>query len=316
MKKFTLLFASCCFSALSFAQTLPNPGFETWVNNSESPHTYSVPQGWITVDVLESWLYDAFGDPTYVVNSVTQVGSAHGGTKAIQMSVVISNQGDTIGGSVYSEPSANNFFAVGFGGPGAIGFPYTTRSANLTGWRKCNLLGGDTAGMIIILTKWNTATSTRDTLVDIENFYFTTSAAAWTSFSIPLTYSSGLTPDTCLIGAGIQATTLHPGTTFTLDDLAFTGTVSGISELRNDQSLFSIFPNPFNSEATLRFNNVKLNNAALEIYDVLGNKVRVMENLNGEDVILNREGLKDGMYFYSLVNEGEIIATGKLSVQE
>ena len=313
MKKITLFFATTFISAISFAQTIPAPGFETWANNVESPHTYSVPQNWISGDVLQSYIPNLFGNATYVVNAVTQVGSAHGGSFAVQMAVVQSNAGDTIAGSIFSEPSATNFFNVAFGGPGAMGFPYSTRSANLTGFRKFSSVGGDSTTVGVIMTKWNTITNTRDTLVNTQNYYIT-NAAAWTSFSLPLTYSSGLTPDTCFIAAGIVATTPHPGTIFTLDDLAFTGLI-GMEEQHSNLAIVSVFPNPFSNKATLSFSNVILKNASLEIFDVLGNKVRVMSDLNGENITINREGLNEGIYLYNLVNEGEIIATGKLSVQ-
>ena len=312
MKKSTLLFAASFIGAISFAQTLPNPGFETWVNNTESPHTYSVPQSWITVDALESTLYAAFGDATYVSNSTTQVGSAHGGTSAVQMAVVQSNEGDTVGGGIFSTPSANNMISVLFGGPGALGFPYATRSANLTGFRKTNLIGGDTAAIGVVMTKWNG--TSRDTLVNVPSYNFTNNAAAWTSFSIPLTYLMAGNPDTCLIIAGVGGTTPHPGSTFTLDDLAFTGLI-GVHEENIVPSSVSVYPNPFNEEATLAFTNVNISDATLEITDVLGNVVRVMNGLNGEDVRFNRDGLINGIYFYRLVNQGEVVATGKLSIQ-
>jgi hypothetical protein len=314
MKKFTLLFATSFIGAFSFAQTIPNAGFETWVNNNESPHTYSVPQGWITLDAIESDLHNAFGDPTYVANSVTQAGSPHGGSSAVQMAVVQSNEGDTIAGAIFSEPSANNFLNVAFGSGGAMGYAFASRPANLTGFRKFTISGGDSATVGVVMTKWNTMTNMRDTLVNIQNYFFTTPANAWTSFSIPLSYSSSAFPDTCIIFAGIVAPIPHPGTIFTIDDLAFTGLI-GINEAQNNQATVSVFPNPFNNQATLSFTDVTLNHASLEMYDVLGNKVRVITDLNGEDVILNRDGLSDGMYFYNLVNDGKVIANGKLSIQ-
>jgi hypothetical protein len=298
----------------AYSQVIPNTGFENWVNNTESPHTYSVPQKWISIDALESTLYGYFGDSTYVVNSVTQA-AGHSGNAAVQMAVVQSNEGDTIAGGVYSESSATNFFNVAFGGSGAMGFPLVARPASLTGYRKFNRVGNDSASIGIIMTKWIAATHTRDTIVDLENYYFTTSAAAWTQFSITLPYMSTLTPDTCLILAGIFADVPHPGTVFTLDDLAFAGVASGISETAAPVSMVSVFPDPFSTSATLRFSNENLHEAQLEIFDVAGNKVRVLSDLNGEDVIFNREGLNDGIYFYRLLNEGEVVASGKFSVQ-
>jgi hypothetical protein len=316
MRKITLLFITIFIRAISFAQTIPNAGFETWVNNSESPQTYAVPQGWITIDAIQTELYYLFlGDSTYAVHSVTQVGSAHGGSAAVQMRVIASNEGDTVAGAIFSEPSAIDFLNSAFGS-GSIGYGFASRPANLTGFRKFTIVGGDTAIVGVVMTKWNTSTNSRDTVVNNQNYYFTTGAAAWTSFSIPLTYLYNEYPDTCVIVAGITSDRPHIGTLFTLDDLAFTGNVPiGINEQSTKNAFVSVAPNPFNNETTLSFHDVQLNHASLEVYDVLGNKVRVMNDLNGDNVIFNRDGLSDGIYFYNLVNGNEVIATGKLSIQ-
>lgn len=284
------------------------------MNNNESPHTYLVPQNWVTIDVLQSTLNDLFGDPTYVVNSVSQIGSAHGGVYALRMSVAVSNAGDTIAGAIFSEPSAVHFFDVAFGGQGALGFPYTTRSGTLTGFRKFTITGGDSATIGVIMTKWNTSTNTRDTLVNVQDYLFSTPAAAWTSFSIPLTYSSSANPDTCLIFAGIVAQFPHVGTVFQIDDLAFSG-IAGVDEEHNTASVVSLMPNPFSDETTLSFSDVNLNHATLEVYDVLGNKVRVLTELNGSNIKFNREGLNDGLYFYSVIDENGVVVSGKMIIQ-
>lgn len=316
MKKFILLSAVSCLSTFSFAQVIPNAGFETWVNNQETPQVYSVPQFWISIDALQTELYYLFGDSTYVVHSVSQVSSSHSGSSAVQMRVVQSNEGDTVAGAIFSERSAVHFFDVAFGGSGALGYAFASRPANLTGYRKFTIVGGDTAIAGVVMTKWNTTTNSRDTVVNIQNYQFTTAAANWTSFSIPLTYLLNENPDTCLIVAGIvSSSTPHLGTTFSLDDLAFTGNVAiGIPE-QTDNAAVDVYPNPFNEETTVSFHDVMLNHASLEIYDMLGNKVRVMADLNGENITINREGLSSGMYFYNLINNNAIVATGKLSIQ-
>lgn len=74
-------------------------------------------------------------------------------------------------------------------------------------------------------------------------------------------------------------------------------------------------PNPFVDQATLKLSNAQITNGKLEIYDVLGNKVRQVENLSGSSFIISREGLPAGIYFYTLIAENALIATGKLSVE-
>ena len=315
MKKFTLFFAALLMGFFSFAQTIPNAGFETWINNNETNTTYQVPQHWITSDVFDTEINKLFGDSTYVVHAVSQVGSAHGGQYAVQMAVVVSNQGDTESGAIYSLDSAVVFAMSAFGSGKMCGFPCATRPANLTGYFKFNRVGGDTAGILMMMTKWNTTTQRRDTLNNIT-YDITSNASGWTMFSVPITYAYGENPDTVLIGAGIANSHQHIGTLFTVDDFAFTGNVAiGINEQQKNAATVTVFPNPFNDEATLNITNIQLKKATLEIYDVLGNRVRVMENISGNNIIINREGLNDGIYFYHLINDNAIVATGKMSIQ-
>ncbi|CAN5839724.1 hypothetical protein BH11BAC7_BH11BAC7_00920 [soil metagenome] len=319
MKKNTLLFSACLFSALSFAQNIPNPGFENWVNNNESPVTYLVPQGWMSHDVINSAFAYAFGDSTYVVNSVSRV-TGHSGQYAVQTAVVTSNEQDTVGGALYSFGSAANFFQYAFYGQ-AEGFTYNLRPANLTGFYKLNSVGGDTAGISILMSKWNTTTNSRDILMAIIN-PFTTNAAGWTSFTIPLSYDYSELPDTVLIIAGLNGNTgvggfsMHPGSTFAFDDLAFTGNIPmGITVNSVATESAVVMPNPFNEQAILNLKDTYISNGTMELYDVLGNKVRTLENLSGNNFIISREGLPAGIYFYTLSEENILLATGKFSVE-
>lgn len=64
------------------------------------------------------------------------------------------------------------------------------------------------------------------------------------------------------------------------------------------------FPNPFNSSTTINFRLPEENNAVLELYNVLGQKIKVL--LNGfisagkHSFQLNAEGFPSGTYYYVL----------------
>lgn len=68
------------------------------------------------------------------------------------------------------------------------------------------------------------------------------------------------------------------------------------------------FPNPFNSSTTINFRLPEENNAVLELYNVLGQKIKVL--LNGfisagkHTFQLNAEGLSSGTYYYVLRTPG------------
>lgn len=314
MKKITLFIAFAITTISAFAQTILNPGFETWVSNSEATTTYQMPEHWVTHDVVLSYLNEQFGNPGYAVNSVTQV-AGHSGNDAVQMGVGISTYGDTVSGGIFYCDSAIKVLEVLMGGGEMLGFPCTGRPANFTGWYKWNNVGNDSAQILFVLTKWNSTNQSRDTiggaLLD-----FQASVTPWTSFTMPVGYSMNVYPDTAFIYAANNSTRPSIGSLFTIDDLAFTGTAPiGINETVAPSHSAVVMPNPFNDQATLSLKDAQISNGKMEIYDVLGNKVRHVENLSGNNFIISREGLPAGIYFYTLSEENALIATGKISVE-
>ena len=58
-----------------------------------------------------------------------------------------------------------------------------------------------------------------------------------------------------------------------------------------------------------------LENAELKIYDLLGNKIRIISGINVNEIKFDRKNIAAGTYFYSLENRNKIIAHGKIVVQ-
>lgn len=297
------------------AQTVPNSGFESWVTNSEGSVSYSVPQSWIPVDPFETYLNDLFGNPNYTIHSTTQTSTAHSGNYAVQMAVAVSNTGDTIGGALFSAPTCLQLVNALFNGAPATGFPLAQRPANLNFYYKKNTVGNDTCGFEVIITKWNSTTHTRDTLMDQTRYMNT--AANWTMYSFPLTYAFNEYPDTMLIAGGIYGNNgaYHIGTLFTVDDFTFSGNVPIGIEEHSKLMEAVVYPNPFSETARIELHSRQLENGTFELFDVLGNKVRGMDGLTGTGLTIDREGLPAGIYFYQLVDAGKMIAAGKLSVK-
>jgi hypothetical protein len=86
----------------------------------------------------------------------------------------------------------------------------------------------------------------------------------------------------------------------------------GIAELSNDDRL-EISPNPFSSWAIIR-SAVPFEDAALEVYNPLGQRVRAYESLEGTELTINREDLPCGIYFARLVKNGAITASKKFVI--
>lgn len=100
-----------------------------------------------------------------------------------------------------------------------------------------------------------------------------------------------------------------------MDSVSSFAVVAGINEYYlNDQ--ISISPNPLNTFATIEFKNNKLNlkNANLTLFDVFGKEIRKIE-LDNYKTTIEKGDLKTGIYFYKVMNENQIISTGKLAVE-
>jgi hypothetical protein len=77
--------------------------------------------------------------------------------------------------------------------------------------------------------------------------------------------------------------------------------------------ILKIYPNPFSHQTTLR-TNTSMKNSRLVIYNSFGRVVKQIENISGQEYTLDRENLLSGLYFISLVQDGEIIANDKLVI--
>lgn len=313
MKKIYLSILALSFSTWGFSQAIPCPGFETWANNSQSGGTFLLPQKWVSFDQIQN-VFNA----SYTGTSVVRTTSMHTGSYAVLMQTAI-NSGDTMGGVIVSHDSVSTLLDFLFGGSRTIGFPYTTRSANLQFWYKTTLLSGDSAMISIQMSKWNTSLQQRDILAT-KDYAITTNTNTYTLLSIPLSYSINANPDTALIVAGLNGPNgkkTHVGTLFYLDDLAFTGTVPfGVNEYGAGANYVNLYPNPFSAIANISINpSVGLNNAVMLVYDVLGNEVLKKNNINDHELTLDKGNLSKGLYFYNLINEGELITTGKFVIE-
>lgn len=91
---------------------------------------------------------------------------------------------------------------------------------------------------------------------------------------------------------------------------------TGISNNSNLQNLVSIYPNPFSESTTIKIGkDVKLINAEMHIYDILGKEVKFINAINIHEILIDCNGLSEGMYMYKFINGGKAIASGKLLIK-
>jgi hypothetical protein len=70
---------------------------------------------------------------------------------------------------------------------------------------------------------------------------------------------------------------------------------------------FSVYPNPFSSEATVKTDKI-LKDATLTIYNSIGQEVKQITNISGQTITISRDNLTGGLYFLRLAEENKTYA--------
>lgn len=195
-----LLFVFAC--SFSFAQ-IPNPGFENWTSTGFPAHLN--PNSWGTLNDATS----LGGAYTCERGSGADV---HSGTYSIKLTSKSIFGQDAPGIAVTGTINTGTQELEG-------GFAYTQRPDFLTGWYKYSPASGDNAE--IRITLWRRNGGVRE---DVGEGVINPNAAvaSFTSFSVPVTYTSANNPDSAqilLISTNTDA--IKIGSVLIVDDLAF-----------------------------------------------------------------------------------------------
>ncbi|MCH8330177.1 MAG: T9SS type A sorting domain-containing protein, partial [Bacteroidetes bacterium] len=89
------------------------------------------------------------------------------------------------------------------------------------------------------------------------------------------------------------------------------GGALGIKKNVLKPTIINLYPNPFNSYSTIEFNHLKKGGNVLIIYNSLGLLVRTINNINTGHIRIERDELANGLYFFQIRNNSEIIGNGK-----
>lgn len=118
-----------------------------------------------------------------------------------------------------------------------------------------------------------------------------------------------------IIGSGespsgsIQGFLLTPVLTSVEDDI--------IETLPTDFVRLSNYPNPFNATTTIRYSLPRSSRVSIEIYDVLGRTVEIMDegiqDAGEHQVIWNAQDQPSGLYFYQII-AGDFSITSKMAL--
>lgn len=251
------------------AQTIPNSGFENWVQQGPG----MVPTAWGTT-------------PT-----TTKSTDAHSGSFAVQCRT-----------DSFTDPMGNVkimpgilFLGMRGMGPQAPDLPgsaFTIRPDSFVGWFKYTPSGQDAFKVDVLFTKWNTTWNKQDTIGTAV--FMGEAANNYTRFSFPIEYSSWATPDSVQISFG-SGNPQNPalGSTLIVDDISFITKPNALVKELNNQ--LNVFPNPTNGKIFINHNIAK----NIDIYKLDGTLIKSYPVEGQETVNIDLSLLANGIYMIS-----------------
>jgi len=290
MKKRMLTSLFVIFACCSYAQ-IPNQSFEDW----NTVGGYEIPNLWGTMNntTASSAVYTATkGTPGKVGSAYLKLTSKTVGSSVVN-GIAVSGVLDSITQMPVS------------------GFAFSQRPQSFTGkWQ--HMLSGSSAGSVsVLLTRWNISLGVRETVATATQG-LSGMVMSWGNFSINFTYQSSEIPDTCIIVLKASGASPTNGDYLYVDNLAFTGSVTDISELPEQVLVTS--PNPANNEIVISGSKAFQRGDRLTITDMFG-KVVFDNFTNGNTVTVGTATFPNGTYVYKLhSNDGNQNSNGKFVV--
>lgn len=277
LKSIILLFSA----STAFAQ-IPNAGFENWTSVS----TYSVPDGWGTLN------------NTYTVQTATKGTPGSPGASYLKLT-----------SKTYSNTVINGIAVSGVLDTITMqpksGFAFNQQPANLTGKWQHMIYGSSQGSVQVKLTRWDGGAGSR---VAVASGSVTLSgmAMSWANFTIPLSYSDSNAPDSCVIILKASGSNPTNNDYLWVDNLAFSGSVVGLTEMHSSFENLNVYPNPAKDVIHISFTGKANQYSKVEMFDVAGKKV--LENdfgpLSGNvNKNINVSKLAKGIYTLKIVSE-------------
>lgn len=285
MKKTILSIVSVVAFAASAMAQIPNPGFETFT----SMGTYDLPNGWGTM------------------NNTTAIASIYTATKGTPGSPGASYlklTSKTVGPGVVNGIAVSGVLDSMTMMPKS-GFAYNMRPVSLTGKWQHMIYGSSQGSIQVTLTRWDTGMNMR---MPVASGTVTLSgmAMSWANFTIPLTYVDGNNPDTCIIVMKASGSTPTNNDYLWVDNLAFSGSVTGIENHTSFVSNMVVFPNPSTETINVNLNLKSSQKVSIELTDITGKLILTKDagTLTGESKqTLNVTGISKGTYLVRVVAE-------------
>ena len=285
MKKIIFSIICCALYSGAVMAQIPNFSFENWTTVG----SYSNPDNWGTM------------------NNTTAIASVYTATKGTPGSP----------GTAYlklTSKTVSTTVVNGIAVSGVLdsitimpksGFAFSQRPANFTGKWQHMIYGSSQGSLQVTLTRWDTGLNQRVS-VATANQTLSGMAMSWANFTIPFTYSDGGFPDTCIIVLKASGSVPTNNDYLWVDNLAFSGTVTGIEKYDTFLNNMIVYPNPSTESITLNLNLKSSQQIKIEVTDLTGKLIRSKNAgmLQGESIqTINVSGIAKGTYLVRVVGE-------------
>lgn len=302
--KRTLVTLLCILSLELFAQQLPNNSFETW--EPQLNGTYEEPGGnwWATLNFLRG-----FG-PTAPV-TVKKTTDAQAGQYAAEITTgefgSFTIPGLLVSGEVGELNLQNPTDII------KRGKPFTAMPASISGYYKYSPVNGDSAVVNAMLTKYNTATSKRDTLAFAEKLFYS-NVGSYTAFNADFNYTiPDVTPDTIIVvlvsSAGAQSLAGQVGSKLFVDNLELSY-VQGIQMDLFNAIDVRAYPNP--TVDRLVFNTAEpSSNRQVILYNQFGKQCHAIP-FTSTSIETDISHLSSGKYLFAVHEGDKVVSTGTI----
>ncbi len=291
MKKTTIICAVLIALTITVNGQITNNGFENWTTIG----SYENPTGWATMNSLSTGSFysctkstDHF--PLSVGNYSVRL---ENNTSLTQMTGSY--------GMIITDTMAYPFQPA---------FPIVGHPNSLCGYYKYTSLNNDSLFIRIILFKNGTMLSG-----SIPTFISGITTSTWTSFTLPLTYT---TADSATINISAfypngQTSGPKGNSVLYVDNLSFDNLISSAPDQAAKNTLFNLYPNPASDIVTLNIENINTSDLTINIYNVIGALVQ-SETLKQNHRQFNIGNLGNGVYMVS-IKSNDLMETQRLIIQ-
>lgn len=92
--------------------------------------------------------------------------------------------------------------------------------------------------------------------------------------------------------------------------------ISNIQTMQESKLKVVAYPNPFTEQTTIQITGETFKQLQLNIFDIQGQNVRKVLLVNGNEFVIKRNELKEGLYLFEITSDRQnVISTGKIMVE-